>query len=370
MKSDRSKKIIKTSLVGILGNVFLCIFKLGVGLAANSIAIMIDAVNNISDALSSVITIIGAKLSAKDPDRNHPFGYGRVEFLSALVIGAIILYVGVTGAVESVQRIITPEKHEYTLHVIVVIVTAAAAKIGMGLYALRHGRELDSQALMASGHEAFDDAMASGTTLVAALVYIYLHVDIEAYVGLAISCLIIRTGIKILKETINEILGERVSVELASRVRESILTFPEVGDVFDLVIHNYGKEKLYGSAYIEVPEGLKASWIDNLQRAISKKVLEDTGVVMLGLSIYAVNTRDERAAEMEEDIRQTVTGIDKVLRMNGFYLDEVDKEIRFNAVIDFDTADKAAVQEAIKDAVKQKHHDYEVSVALEYDIAG
>ena len=168
---NRNAEIVKTSFIGIAVNVLLAGFKFTIGLIANSIAITLDAVNNLSDALSSVITIIGAKLASKRPDKQHPFGHGRAEYLSAAIIAVIVLYAGVTAMVESVKKIISPETPDYSTVTLVIVAVAVAVKFLLGGYFIRRGKKIASDSLIMSGKDARLDSLVSLATLVAALIF-------------------------------------------------------------------------------------------------------------------------------------------------------------------------------------------------------
>lgn len=366
---NRNQEIIRTSIISIIGNLFLSAFKLGVGFAANSIAIRTDAVNNITDALTSFITIAGTRLSEREPDKKHPFGYGRLEYLTSLTIGIIILYAGITLVTESVRRIITPEPLEYSNAAILIVAVAVVVKIVLGRYTERKGKQLESAALTASGHDAIDDSIETAATLIAAIIYVNTGVNIEAYVGLVLSVLILRTGIETLRETVSSILGERVDISIVSEVRDSILSFPEVDGVFDIVIHNYGKEKLVGSAHVEVPDALSAGWIDNLQRAVAARVYEDTGVELMGISIYAVNSRDKEAAAIQDSVRKIAESYPEIKGMHGFYIDKVDKEIKFDLVTDYDVRNSAALRDEVEASVCGMYPEYDVRIVMKKDFS-
>ena len=190
----RAASIVRTSFVGISANVLLAAFKAAVGVLSNSIAITLDAVNNLSDALSSVITIVGTRLAGKRPDRKHPFGHGRVEYITTIIISAIILWAGVTSLSESVQRIMSPQEASYEVPMLVVVAVAVAAKIVLGAYFKRRGRELSSDTLVASGEDATMDAVISSATLVAAVVSLAGGPSLEAWLGAAISVVIIKAA--------------------------------------------------------------------------------------------------------------------------------------------------------------------------------
>ena len=210
---DRDRKIIRTSIIGILANIFLVAFKAFIGLTSNSIAIVMDAVNNLSDAASSVITIIGTKLARKEADRKHPFGYGRIEYLSAMVISVLVLYAGITAFIESVKKIITPETPDYTPVALIIVAAGVIVKIALGLYVKSVGKKVNSDSLINSGQDATLDSIISASTLVAAAVYIIFHISLEAWLGAVIAVVIIKSGIEMLRDTLSKILGERADAE-------------------------------------------------------------------------------------------------------------------------------------------------------------
>ena len=188
----RDKIIVRTSIIGILVNVLLSSFKLAVGLISHSIAVMLDAVNNLSDALSSVITIVGTKLANKAPDKKHPLGYGRIEYLSALIVAGIVLYAGITSLVESVKKIIHPQTADYSTVALIIIAVAVVVKLILGLYVKKQGEKAESGALRATDADALFDAVLSLSVLASAIIFLTTGYSIEAYVGVVISVVIIK----------------------------------------------------------------------------------------------------------------------------------------------------------------------------------
>ena len=255
-QASRDKTIIRTSIIGILANVFLAGFKAVVGLTANSIAIVMDAVNNLSDAASSVITIVGTKLAGKEPDKKHPFGYGRIEYLSAMVISILVLYAGITAFVESVKKIIHPETPDYGIAALIIVAVAVVVKIILGRYVKHVGVKVNSDSLINSGEDATLDSVISFSTLVAAGVYLLFHVSLEAWLGAVIALVIIKSGFEMLRETLSKILGERADADLAREIKETVTSYPQVSGAYDLVLHNYGPDSYNGSIHIEVPDTL------------------------------------------------------------------------------------------------------------------
>ena len=209
--ANRDSIIIKTSIIGILTNVLLAAFKAAIGLMSNSIAVILDAVNNLSDALSSIITIVGTKLAGKLPDKEHPLGYGRIEYLSALTVAGIVLYAGITSAVESVKKIFNPEVPDYDTIALVIIAAAVVVKIVLGKYVKAQGEKVNSGSLVASGADAMFDAVLSFSVLVSAILFLTTGISLEAYVGAIISGFIIKSGIDMIRETLDEILGQGTS---------------------------------------------------------------------------------------------------------------------------------------------------------------
>ena len=363
----REKTIIKTSLIGIIANVFLAAFKAVVGLMSNSIAIVLDAVNNISDAGSSLITIVGTKLAGKEPDKKHPFGYGRIEYLSAMIISVIVLYAGITSFVESVKQIIHPETPDYNAVSLIIVAVAVVVKILLGRYVKGVGEKVHSDSLINSGEDATLDAVISASTLVAAGIFLIFHVSLEAWLGAIISLVIIKSGVEMLRDTVSQILGERNDTELARSIYATVMSFPNVQGAYDLVLNNYGPDTWNGSIHIEVPDTYSASQLDQLIREITMKVLSDHHVLLTAIGVYSVNTQDEEVIRTREQVRKIVFAHEHVLQMHGFYLLKEQKAMRFDIVISFDAKDRREVYANVIADVRKAFPDYELQVAMDTD---
>ncbi len=366
---SRDKTIIRTSYIGIAANVFLAAFKAIVGLTANSIAIVMDAVNNLSDAASSVITIIGTKLAGKEPDKKHPFGYGRIEYLSAMLISMLVLYAGVTAFIESVKMIIHPDTPEYSAAALIIVAVAVVVKIVLGRYVKRVGEKVNSDSLINSGADATMDSVISASTLVAAAIYLLFHVSLEAWLGAIIAAVIIKSGIEMLRDTLSKILGERADAQLARDIKETINDYPEVSGAYDLVLHNYGPDAFNGSVHIEVPDTLSADDLDKLLRKIMVDVYHKHNVVLTAIGVYSVNTKDPEAAAAREAVSKIVTAHPHILQMHGFYLDKAEKTLRFDIVVSFEAKDRAQVYREISEKVQQAYPDYTLQIAMDTDFS-
>ena len=366
---SRDAVIIRTSIIGILANIFLAAFKAAVGLASNSIAIVMDAVNNISDAASSVITIVGTKLAGKEPDRKHPFGYGRIEYLSAMVISMLVLYAGVTAFIESVKKIIQPDTPDYSAAALIVVAVAVVVKIILGRYVKRVGEKVHSDSLVNSGEDATLDSVISASTLVAAAVYLIFHISLEAWLGAVIALVIIKSGIEMLRDTLSQILGERADAELARDIKATVTGYPEVSGAYDLVLHNYGPDSYNGSIHIEVPDSLSADDLDKLIRKISVDVYHKHGVILTAIGVYSVNTKNPEAVEAREKVTGIVMSHEHILQMHGFYYDKAEKTIRFDIVVSFNAPDRRQVYKEVCEAVQKAYPDYTLQVTMDTDFS-
>ncbi|MCR4688972.1 MAG: cation diffusion facilitator family transporter [Saccharofermentans sp.] len=366
---SRNKIIVRTSIIGIAANLLLAGFKAVVGLLSGSIAIVLDAVNNTSDAASSLITIIGTKLAGKDPDRKHPYGHGRVEYLSAMIISAIVLYAGITSLIESIKKIITPVTPDYTKVSIVIVSVAIVVKIVLGTFVKKTGEKVNSDSLVNSGKDALLDSIISASTLIAAVIFLIWNLSLEAWLGAIISIVIIKSGIDMLRETISQLLGERAEGELIRKIKACVNSFPEVSGAYDLVLHNYGPDNYNGSIHIEISDKLTATQIDELTRAITYKVYEETGIAMTAIGIYSVAASDSKSGQMLVKIKERVLKIDNVIQIHGFYVNETDKTIRFDAVVSFDAKDRRAVVEQICKEVKELYPEYTPTVFPDIDFS-
>ena len=365
--NSREKTVVRTSIIGIIANVFLAGFKAFVGLMTNSIAITLDAVNNISDAGSSIITIVGTKLAGREPDKKHPFGYGRIEYLSAMIISVIVLYAGITSFVESVKLIINPETPDYNTISLVIVAVAVVVKILLGRYVKSVGVKVNSDSLINSGEDATLDSIISASTLVAAGVFLIFHISLEAWLGAVISIVIVKSGIEMLRETISHILGERNDSELAKSIQNTVLSFPDVQGAYDLVLNNYGPDNWNGSIHIEVPDTYSADRLDQLIREITMKVLCEHHVILTAIGVYSMNTKDEDIIRAKEKVQNIVFAHEFVRQMHGFYLLKDQKTMRFDIVISFEAKDRKAVYSVVVDDVQKAFPDYELQVTMDTD---
>ena len=366
--AERERVIVRTSVIGILTNVLLAAFKAAVGLLSHSIAVILDAVNNLSDALSSVVTIIGAKLGAKQPDKKHPLGYGRIEYLSSMIVAAIVLYAGITSLVESVKKIITPEAADYSAVSLVIIGAAILAKLVLGTFVKKQGEKVHSGALVASGSDALFDAILSASVLASAVVYLLWGVSLEAYVGVVISGFIIKAGVEMMIETLDDIIGKRGDAEVSQQLKQIVCAQEQVLGAYDVTLFNYGPNRNYGSVHVELPDTLTVDEVDRITRTVQHDVFQQTGIILTGIGVYSYNTSDDEAAQMRNAIQRTVLSHEWALQMHGFYADTQKKTVRFDVVLSFDV-DKKEAMATLYGEVNALYPDYEALIVPDVDMA-
>ena len=363
---DRSTQIIRTSVVGIVANVLLAAFKAAVGLIASSVAIVMDAVNNLSDALSSVITIVGTKLSQRPADHKHPFGFGRIEYFSAIIIAVIVLSAGITSLIESVKKIFHPTEPSYTTVTLVVIVIAIVVKLVLGQYVKRKGKQLNSDALIASGSDALFDAIITLATLVSAGIMLLWHVSLDGILGALISVVIIKAGIEMLASPVNELLGTSISAEFTNQIKKEVSAFEGVHGVFDIILHNYGPDVKIGSLHINVYDTMSAYEIHGLTRKITLKMFERHGIIMT-VGVYAIATGENRRAQLQSKVMQTVAAHKEIIQVHGFYCSEKEGILSVDVVPDFSVHDDPALIKQLTEEIQPLAPDMQIFIVVDHN---
>ena len=365
---NRDKIIVKTSIIGIVVNIFLVIFKAIIGLFSNSIAIILDAVNNLSDVLSSIVTIVGTKLATKLPNKNHPLGYGRIEYMSAMIVSAIVLYAGITSILASIKRIINPEPSDYSIISVIIIAVAVIVKILLGKYVKSQGKKVSSGALIASGADAMFDAILSTSVLASAIIYFTTKISLEAYVGVLISGVIIKAGIGMMTDALNDILGKRADIETIKKIKELLVEEPEVRGAYDLIIHNYGPNKNLASVHLELPDTMTVEQVDVLTRKLQTKIYHQTGVILVGVGVYSFNTKNNEVSMMYNTVQKTIMSYDWILQMHGFYVDTDKKEIIFDIIMSFEIETNEGIS-IIEKEIAKLYPDYKITIVADVAVS-
>ena len=333
---NRNQRIVRVSVIGILANVLLAAFKAVVGLMAGAIAIVMDAVNNLSDALSSVITIVGTKLSERPADQKHPFGHGRVEYFSAIVISLIV------------------------------IIVAIAVKLVLGTFVKREGKALKSDALIASGADALFDAIVTLATLISAGIMLIWKVNLDGIFGTLISLVIIKAGVEMLSSPVGELLGSRISPEFVTKLKETALSFKEVHGVYDIIVNNYGPNVMIGSLHVCVPDTLTAREIHLLTRTISETFYKEYGIIMT-VGIYAEYMGDTPMAQLQNAVYKVANEHEGVMQVHAFYYYDDRNTATIDIVPDDTVKDDRAFAATMKDYLHEKFPEHNFNIVVDHN---
>lgn len=368
----RSKEIVKTSIIGIIGNILLVGFKAFIGLIAGSISIIMDALNNLTDALSSIITIIGTKLSGKRPNKKHPYGYGRIEYITSALIASLILFAGCMAIYESIKSIIDYFQNgsmpNFEIYSFIIIGAAIVVKIAIGLYFKYKGKKVDSDALKASGTDALFDSVLSSATLVGAIIAKAFNFYVEGYLGIIIGLFILKSGFEVMKESLSSIIGERFDKEFIVQIKNDINSIDGVLGTYDLILNSYGINKNIGSVHIGVKDGLTAKEIQVIERQISSIMYEKYHTIMT-VGIYAENLDDPESKEIFENIKNIIKDYKYILQVHGFYFDKEISLINFDLLISFDDENPLETINEIKEKLNKIYDKYHININFDQDFS-
>lgn len=290
--------------IGIIVNVLLFAIKLSVGLLAGSVAVMADAFNNLSDAASSIITIIGFKMANKPADAEHPFGHGRIEYISALIVSFLVMLVGLQFVKSSLERITNPATVKFEVIPFLLLLVSIFFKLWLSKFNKNIGHRINSSALKAAATDALGDVFTSSTVVISFLLAKFTQFPLDGYIGVFVACAIIYSGYGLIKETLNPLLGEAPDPVLVSNISDMVMSYDNINGIHDLVVHNYGPGRIMASIHAEIPSDIDVMTIhhiiDTAEREISKK-----------LNIYLVIHMDPICVDTEEivDARKVVEDV-------------------------------------------------------------
>ncbi len=269
-----------SSIVGIVCNIFLFIVKYIIGTLANSISIVSDAFNNLSDSASCIIALIGYKMAAKPADKDHPFGHGRVEYLVTLVIAALIFLVGTELMKDSFYKTIYPEKITFSVYTFVVLILSVAVKLWMAFFNTRLGKRIDSSVMLAAAKDSRSDVIATSAALTALICSVFTDFPVDGFTGMLVSLFIIKSGMDIVRDMINELIGKPADPQLIDDIKQIVLSSEKVIGLHDLMIHNYGPGNLIGSCHAEVDYKEELVVIHDVIDTIERRIAKELGVNM------------------------------------------------------------------------------------------
>lgn len=356
---ERTKIVFKTSLVSIVVNSLLAFIKIVLGYITHSVAIYSDGLNNLSDSFSSIVTMLGAKLANKKPDKKHPLGYGRIEYMTSLVMAVLILYTGLESLIEAIKAILTSQQTSYTHLSFMMLMLALVVKTGLSIYVKKQGRKAQSSSLLASGQEAQLDAFMSASVLMSAALSSFTHISTEAYLACFLSLFILKAGLDLLKETMSQLLGERGSQEVSQHIKQSLAAFPSILGMHDLFVHQYGPEQIAVSFHIEVDECLSLEQVDQMERQIQQQIYQTYGYLVTAIGIYA---QSQSTKKIENEIRKQLSQYSWFIDLHGVHLTK--ERLRLDVVIDF-SIEASQVRQIILDELGQQYQSIELALDLD-----
>lgn len=362
-KKKREDKIVHSSFIAILGSLILSIFEIVTGIVSNSSILVLYGIETVSTGIASMVIVVGIKLSSKEPDKKHPLGYGRFEYVADLVVATIIVYIGITALISQIKAIVAgPPLPNYTQEAYVVLVIAMVTKFLFGLHENQVGIKTRSKALIGTAIDSYANALFSFTIILSAIIYERLGIDVENYIGLLISAMIIRNGFGIFMNTLTEILGRRANPLFVKEIKDAIMEFEPVEGVYDCVLHSYGRDRYVGSVHIEIPSSMPILELENLQRRISEKIYSKFGVMLTAVGIYAINYEDYDFMRIYNYLNTIAKHYRDVEEVHGLFFDRENKRISFDIVLDCSVEHKDLMIQAFKAELEEEYRDYTVTI--------
>ena len=365
---ERTYLIRMGGFVGILANVAFAVIKLIVGSVSNSIAITSDAINNLTDATASVITLIGLKIARHRPDHKHPLGYGRIEYISGMIISTLVLVTGIQFLMTSIQRIELPQTTRFSVSQLLILCVVMLGKWALSRLDLAIGNKMDSDSLIAAGTDAKMDVMVSGATILTGMLSKYLNWHIDGYTGVALSLFIIYNGCMLIRQTISNILGERPSQDIAAKIKAEVLKYEPIIGAYDLLLHNYGPATKVGTLNVEMPDDISVEAAYEAMTAARQDILKLFGIYIT-FGLYSVNTYDEKIVALRGDISDIVTAIPGAISIHNFRYDQNQHQFRFDAVVGFGISDFTDFTAHATSAIRARYPDADVVINIDMDYA-
>lgn len=329
--SVRTAYGVLASVVGIFCNVILFAVKWTVGFFLNSISVMADAFNNLSDAGSSIVGLVGVKMASKPADEKHPFGHGRMEYIAALAVAFLVLQVGLTFLKDSIGKIQKPEELKFQAVSILILVLSVSVKLWMGFFNRKLGKKIDSKVMMAASADAMGDVITTTATIVSILFWRFTGMNIDGFVGLGVSLVVMWAGIGIAKDTLEPLIGEPIAPQEYTRITEFVEKYEGIVGSHDLIVHNYGPGKSMASIHAEVPNDVDIEVsheiVDRIERDAKKKL-----GIFLVIHMDPVETKDERVLKVRRQVVEILEAVDPLASIHDFRM--VDGREQINLIFD------------------------------------
>lgn len=356
-------------ITGIVCNFLLFGAKFIIGTLSGSLSVIADAFNNLSDMGSSVIVLLGYKIASKPADRKHPFGHGRVEYMSAFAVSALIIMVGVELLKASIDKIISPAPLEISTVTIVVLILSIATKLWMRFFNRNLGKKVNSAPLIAAAQDSFNDCIATLAVLLSVIIYTFTDINIDGFVGTAVAIFILIAGVRSAIETLNPLLGEPPSIDTVKQIEKTIMEYPDFLGIHDLIVHSYGPGRSYASVHVEVSDKINIVYCHEKIDECELKLKEKLGIEVV-IHTDPITTDNATVNALKATVTDTVKSVSNSLTIHDFRV--VEGEKRTNLIfdilvpIDFSMTDDEVIHEVSK-KIASKNRKYKCVINIDYD---
>lgn len=352
-KEERLRIGYMGSIVGVVVNVILAIIKLIIGYMISSISVIADGFNNVTDSASSIITLVGFKLSSMPPDKEHPYGHGRVEYISALIVAFLVMLVGFQFIISSVKKIMNPVAIEFQLIPFLILAVSIISKIWLAHFNKKVGREINSKSLVASGVDAMGDVLTTSVVVVSIFVSQFTALPLDGFIGLVVSLLIIYAGYNLVKDTISPLIGEAPSRELMQDINREVMSYDYITGVHDLVLHNYGEDKTMGVIDAEFPANIDIIKIHEEITKAEREIREKYGVNLV-INMDPLGEESEERYILRNEIKHIIKDNPLYKSMHDFEIIEAEdgRVAEFHIVVDGEKMEKDENRDTIKKQVE------------------
>ena len=361
---SREGAVVTVSALNILVNLISAAVKVVIGMAVSSIAIVSEGVNNATDSATSLITIVGTKLSAKHPTEKHPFGFGRIEYLTSLLIAVLILFTGAELMESSIKLIFEPQEMSISYVTMAIIAVSAILKLLLGTFTIKEGKRVDSSSLVALGTECRSDSVVSVITLVTALVFLIFRVNLDAYAGIIMALIVLKAGLEVLKETLSDLLGQSGEKELAQELYRIIRAEPLVLNAADMMLHNYGPDAYSGSVNVEIDHSKTVGEVYAALHELQLRIMHEKHITMV-FGIYAVDKDHQEIRQLREQVAAFVREQEHVNSYHALYIHPNGRDIYVDLVVDYDLADWDELHREFTDYMAARYPEKHLELVIE-----
>lgn len=361
---SREGAVVTVSALNILVNLISAAVKVVIGMAVSSIAIVSEGVNNATDSATSLITIVGTKLSAKHPTEKHPFGFGRIEYLTSLLIAVLILFTGAELMESSIKLIFDPQEMSISYVTMAIIAVSAILKLLLGTFTIKEGKRVDSSSLAALGTECRSDSVVSVITLVTALVFLVFRVNLDAYAGIIMALIVLKAGLEVLRQTLSDLLGQSGEKELAQELYRIIRAEPLVLNAADMMLHNYGPDAYSGSVNVEIDHSKTVGEVYAALHELQLRIMHEKHITMV-FGIYAVDKDHQEIRQLREQVAAFVREQEHVTSYHALYIHPNGRDIYVDLVVDYDLADWDALRREFTDYMAARYPEKHLELVIE-----